>query len=203
MPSSTVTLQALVNRHDDQPAVACWYVAQFSCQHGAFNHAWLLLLLLQAFWLPNQVEGAKVATEKPDTNTYCPASGNKLRLKDLVSVKFTPVPEGSSGRHMDPITKDTFTNASKLVVLAATGDVVLEQTYKQCIKPDGVFGVPPVKIKDKEVIHMKGGGTGFAAHDKEAVQATKHFALGPGSGKTDLRGQHQGPRSMGGLVFMN
>lgn len=34
---------------------------------------------------------------------------------------WTPVPEGEPGKHMDPITKETFTNSSKLVVLAPTG----------------------------------------------------------------------------------
>lgn len=36
-------------------------------------------------------------------------------------MRWTRVPEGDPGLHMDPITKETFTNASKLVVLAATG----------------------------------------------------------------------------------
>ena len=59
--------------------------------------------------------------DKPDTATYCPATGKKLKLKDLVPVKFTRVREGDSGRYMDPITNDTFTNASKLVLLKPTG----------------------------------------------------------------------------------
>ena len=29
--------------------------------------------------------------DKPDVNTYCPATGKKLRLKDLVPVKLTAV----------------------------------------------------------------------------------------------------------------
>lgn len=49
------------------------------------------------------------------------AAGKKLRLKDLVAVRWTRVPEGETGLHMDPITKDTFTHAHKLVILAATG----------------------------------------------------------------------------------
>jgi nitric oxide synthase-interacting protein len=158
---------------------------------------------VQAFWIPSKVQEHKQQQDKPDTTTYCPASGKKLRLKDLVPVKFTRVREGESGHYMDPITHDTFTNASKLVVLVPTGDVLLEDTYTKCVKPDGVFGNPPKKIKEKDVIKMQGGGTGFAAHDKEKVEATTHHALGPGSGKADLRGQHQGPRSLGGLQFYN
>lgn len=60
--------------------------------------------------------------QKPDSATYCPASGKKLRLKDCVAVKFTRVREGESGLYMDPVTMETFTNASKLVVIAPTGE---------------------------------------------------------------------------------
>ncbi len=45
--------------------------------------------------------------------------------QELVAVRFTPVPEGEPGKHMDPITKETFTNTSRLVVLAPTGWVQL------------------------------------------------------------------------------
>lgn len=128
-------------------------------------------------------------------------SGKKLRLKDLVAAKFTPVPEGEGGLYMDPITKDTFTNANKLVLLKPTGDVLLEETYKTCVKPEGRF--EGIKVREKDVIKLQGGGTGFVAHDGEKVQSKKHYTLGPGSGRQDLRGQHQGPRSAGGLVFMN
>jgi hypothetical protein len=58
---------------------------------------------------------------KPDSATYCPASGKKLRLKDCVAVKFTRVREGESGLYMDPVTMETLTNSSKLVVIAPTG----------------------------------------------------------------------------------
>lgn len=76
----------------------------------------------QAFWVPSQTPASKEVLQKPDSSTHCPASGKKLRLKDCVAVKFTPVPENESGsRYMDPVTKDTFTNASRLVVIAPTG----------------------------------------------------------------------------------
>ncbi|KAF8059185.1 TCAF2 [Scenedesmus sp. PABB004] len=123
---------------------------------------------LRAFWVPSQQPKAKDLLEKPDASTLCPASGAKLRLKDCVAVKFTPVPEGEPGRHMDPVTKDTFTNASRLVVLAPTGDVVLEETYKACIKPEGEWRGH--KLRERDVIKLKTGGTGFAGRDGERVQ---------------------------------
>ena len=47
------------------------------------------------------------------------------------------------------------------------------------------------------------GCAGFSLHDGKATQAKKFFQLGPGSGRQDLRGQHQAARSLGGLVFHN
>lgn len=55
----------------------------------------------------------------------------------------------------------------------------------------------------KDVVKLQKGGTGFAAHDGEKVQSNRFWHLGPGNGLADLRGQHQGPRSHGGLIFYN
>lgn len=156
---------------------------------------------MKAFWVPGKAPGVREVMHKPDEDTRCPASGSKMRLKDLSAVRFTPVPEGEAGRHMDPVTKDVFTNSSRLMVLRPTGDVVLQETWEKCIKPEGSF--KGVRVREKDAVRLRTGGTGFAAHDSAKVLAKKHFALGPGSGKADLRGQHQGARSLGGLVFMN
>ncbi|KAK9815795.1 hypothetical protein WJX72_009551 [[Myrmecia] bisecta] len=156
---------------------------------------------MRAFWLPSKTPEARVLLDKPDMSTYCPASGKKLRLKDLIVVKFMRVPEGETGMFMDPITKDTFTNASRLVVLKPTGDVMLHDTYQRCVRPDGRYD--GVRIKEADVIELQRGGTGFALHDGEKTQGQKYWQLGPGSGLADLRGQHRGPRSAGGLLFTN
>ncbi|KAG2433947.1 hypothetical protein HYH02_012492 [Chlamydomonas schloesseri] len=156
---------------------------------------------LKAFWMPSLTPDAGNKVEKPDSETRCPASGNKLRMKDLVTVRWTPVPDGEPGKHMDPITKETFTNSSKLVVLAPTGDVMLKETFVKCVRSEGSYGGK--RIRDKDVIELKTGGTGFAARDGERVQTKKYFMLGPGNGLRDLRGQHQSARSLGGLVFNN
>jgi nitric oxide synthase-interacting protein len=94
---------------------------------------------MQAFWMPSQTPGAKTKVDKPDKHTYCPASGKKLRLKDLVAVHFTPVPEGEGGLYMDPVTRETFTNSSRLVALKPTGTVMMRETYEQCVKKDGHY----------------------------------------------------------------
>ena len=44
---------------------------------------------MKAFWLPSLAPETKALLEKPDMATYCPASGKKLSLKQLISLKFT------------------------------------------------------------------------------------------------------------------
>ncbi|KAK9847790.1 hypothetical protein WJX84_006659 [Apatococcus fuscideae] len=156
---------------------------------------------MKAFWLPSKAPDTRTKLEKPDLGTVCPASGKKLRLKDLIPVRFTQVPEGSSGLHMDPITHDTFSNSTQLVVLRPTGDVMLKESYDRCVEPEGHFN--GMKLGKGDVIELQRGGTGFSLHDGKSIESTKYWHLGPGSGMADLRGQHQGPRSATGLIFMN
>ena len=83
--------------------------------------------------------------------TRCPASGKKLRLKELTPVRFTPVPEklkeGLKRRlsgnavplYMDPISREILTNASRLILLKPTGTVMTKQSYETCVKPEGIY----------------------------------------------------------------
>lgn len=48
------------------------------------------------------------------------------------------------------------------------GDVVHYDTWTKLIKPDGSYGGKP--IGDDDVIELQRGGTGFAAHDQDALQ---------------------------------
>lgn len=63
-----------------------------------------------------------------------------------------------------------------LSCVVCSGDVVSEETYQKCIKPDGEF--KGKKVGPKDIIRVKNGGTGFAARDGEKAQVKKHFALG-------------------------
>lgn len=155
---------------------------------------------LRAFWMPSKTPEARALLDKPDGQTICPASGKKLRLKDLTPVHFATVPGGGEHEYMDPVSRDVLTNASRLLVIKPSGDVVLEHTWKTCILPEGSYKGTPVGPDD--VIELQRGGTGFSAHDK-SLQVTRHFTLGPGSGLADLRGQHHGPTSKFGLRFNN
>ena len=147
---------------------------------------------LKAFWLPSLAPEAGEALEKPSSETRCPATGQKLRLKDLLPVVFTPAPESDgdgAGRFMCPLCKETLTNVTRVVVLQPGGDATCEACYTRFVAPDGSYDGRAVKA----VIRLERGGTGFAA--TSAVEAKTYAPLGVGSGLADNRGQHAGGRS--------
>ena len=82
---------------------------------------------MKAFWLPSKTPEARQSMEKPDLETICPATGRKLALKSLISVKFNRLPPGEEGYAIDPVTKDVFSNASRLVVLKPTGECLMKR----------------------------------------------------------------------------
>lgn len=81
----------------------------------------------------------------------CPASGKPLRMNELVNVKFTPVPEKlkklAQTQHngnaiplfMDPMSREIFTNSTRLVLLKESGIVMTKKSYETCVKPDGIY----------------------------------------------------------------
>lgn len=52
------------------------------------------------FWIPSNTPQAKQSkVKKPDTNIYCPITGNLIRAKDLIPVKFTLVNPDDKNLH--------------------------------------------------------------------------------------------------------
>lgn len=152
---------------------------------------------MKAFWVPSQAPESKQVLEKPDMTTRCPSSGKPLKMKDLIPIKLKSVPGGDRNEYSDPISGDSFTNASRLVVLKPTGDVVLKDTWENVIKPEGHY--EGTRITDEDILELQGGGTGFADHDKEHIYSSKHFIMGTAS----ARGQSAGGASCFGLKFNN
>lgn len=79
--------------------------------------------------------------------------------------------------------------------------MLLWETYQKVVRPDGNYG--GAEVGEDDVIELQKGGTGFASHDGDLAKASRFWHLGPGSGRQDLRGQHQGAQSKGGLTFRN
>jgi nitric oxide synthase-interacting protein len=161
-----------------------------------------------AFWcsptVPRVFQNLSCCMKKPKNITVCPITGVKLKLGDLIQLKFTKVPTNYStdlvSKYMDPITRDVFSNRSHLVCLRETGDVMLYDVYKKFVEPFGTYN--GYKIQNSSVIELQKGGTGFVAHDGSRIKTSKRTFLGLGSGLTDLRGQHSGSGAKSGLVLI-
>lgn len=145
---------------------------------------------LKAAWGPAAPQTvAPSVGAKPSTDTRCPATGARLKLKDLTPVIFERPSDGEAAGGnvyaVDPITCAPLTNASRVVVLLPTGHAMLASTYDTCVKPDGAYAGSLVD----RVVPLQRGGTGFAAHDGESASASRVLPLGPGTGRADVRGQ--------------
>ena len=127
---------------------------------------------LNNFWVNNlQGHASKEEIKKPDTKTYCPITSKPLRLKDLTTVKFTKMPPdekaGTSlycteSRYMCAVTKDALSNAITSVVLKPTGNVITLDCYERLVKKDMVEPLSGEKLKEKDIIMLKRGSTGYA-----------------------------------------
>ena len=155
---------------------------------------------LDGFW---RVDGGarddlRHEIKKPEKETKCPTTLEKLRLKDLVTIKWTKDRSGEAGKYMGPVTYKTLTNSTSVIVLKPTGDAISEERYKKTIEKDGVY--EGVKIRpEKDVIRLQKGGTGYAGSGTQ-VESKAEFALGVGAGG-EARGQSRGGQSKFGLRF--
>jgi hypothetical protein len=80
--------------------------------------------LTRNFWIPAMTPEAKAARpEKPDPNVYCPTSGKRLRIKDLIPVKFTPIDatKCGGGCQPPPCILRTAPQCSRVLPCQATG----------------------------------------------------------------------------------
>jgi nitric oxide synthase-interacting protein len=124
---------------------------------------------LPSFWIPSLTPEAKPdEATKPDTKTRCPMSGNPLRIKDLIPVKFTAVADDQKSlitrevRYKCAVTHDALGNSVPCAVLRNTGNVVTMDCVEKLIKKDMRCPFTGEKLKEKDIIPIQRGGTGFA-----------------------------------------
>ncbi|KAL0279996.1 UNVERIFIED_CONTAM: hypothetical protein PYX00_001427 [Menopon gallinae] len=127
---------------------------------------------LPSFWIPSMTPEAKTSKiEKPDKTIYCPMSGKPLKMKDLISVKFTEVkdPDDKQSvivkkvRYMCPVTHDVLSNSVPVAVLKPTGDVVTVECVEKIIKKDWIHPLTNEKISESDIILLQRGGTGYSS----------------------------------------
>mmetsp|Transcript_14543 Transcript_14543/g.41442 ORF Transcript_14543/g.41442 Transcript_14543/m.41442 type:complete len:240 (-) Transcript_14543:1292-2011(-) len=61
---------------------------------------------MRSFWLPSKTPEAERKAAKPSMLCRCPASGKKLKMKDLFPVHFTRDPEDPK-KYIDPVSRRT------------------------------------------------------------------------------------------------
>ncbi|KAG8567703.1 hypothetical protein GDO81_013749 [Engystomops pustulosus] len=126
---------------------------------------------LPSFWIPSLTPEAKsTLVKKPDKTVYCPMSGKPLKMKDLVSVKFTPVDDkvdrvgliNRQDRYVCAVTRDMLGNSVPCAVLRPSGAVVTMECVEKLIKKDMTDPISGDKLTEKDIIVLQRGGTGFS-----------------------------------------
>lgn len=145
------------------------------------------LRTMKAFWLPSATPEAKVKVNSPSTSTTCPEGNEKLKMKSLFSIHFTEdVNEEKKGSALDktyicPSCKVTLTNTTSLVGLSSCGHVFCKKCADKFMAVDKVCLVCNKGCKERKLINLEKGGTGFAGHD-DKLEAKEFKHLGSGSG---------------------
>ncbi|KAL9940522.1 hypothetical protein V8E36_000010 [Tilletia maclaganii] len=156
---------------------------------------------LPAFWLPS-LTPSEVAGRPKDIklHTLCRVGnerGHKLKMKNLIEVKFTRLKEDESGKQQTicPSCKKGLGTASKLYVVRSCGDVICSRCVDTILKPafpaaapstsaslstDKAEMLPPCPacdvplasstVLDQAVLELEREGTGYAAGGQAEVK---------------------------------
>ncbi|KAJ6804704.1 nitric oxide synthase-interacting protein [Iris pallida] len=146
------------------------------------------LRTMKAFWLPSATPESSIKVEAPSTCTMCPEGKEKLKFKNLFPIYFA---EDSSdhkkskspleSNYICPSCKVTLTNTLSLVVISSCGHVFCKKCSDRFLASDKVCLVCSKECKERNLISLEKGGTGFSGHDNH-LEATDFKHLGSGSG---------------------
>lgn len=146
---------------------------------------------MKAFWLPSATPEAPVKVEAPSTGTVCPEGNEKLKLKSLFPIHLTEEgngngkePRGALGAsYICPSCKVTLTNTLSLVAISTCGHVFCKKCANKFVAADKVCLACNRECKEKHLVPLEKGGTGFAGHgDHLEARDFKHLGSGSGLG---------------------
>lgn len=147
------------------------------------------LRTMKAFWLPSATPEAPVKVEAPSASTICPEGKKKLKLKSLFPVYFTEdkseekKSSSNDKSFICPSCKVTLTNTLSLVALSSCGHVFCKKCADKFMAVDKVCLVCNKPCKERNLVNVEKGGTGFAAHgDRLEARDFKHLGSGSGLG---------------------
>ncbi|VDK80263.1 unnamed protein product, partial [Onchocerca ochengi] len=120
-----------------------------------------------SFWIPQLNPTAEVKIEKPEQRVFCPLSGKPLKIKELMPVKFTVMPDDSGKslmsrkiRYMCPVTHDALTNTTRCAYLKTSQCVVTMDCVEKIIRKDMIDPLNGKSMKNTDIIELQRGGTG-------------------------------------------
>jgi len=138
--------------------------------------------------------GGKVAKviEKPSKHVFCPITGNPIEYSKLIKLKFKKIDENQTkstnksnivgtepereSRYVCAISGDPLTNATKLVVIKTTGDVVSSEAFDKAVKPTMICPFTMKKLEKTDVLELRRAGTGFASvNDLQKTEKSAAF----------------------------
>lgn len=147
------------------------------------------LRTMKAFWLPSATPEAPSKVEAPSTCTTCPEGSEKLKMKTLFPIRFTEdTTEQKKATSLDksyicPSCKVTITNTIALVALSSCGHVFCKKCADKFMAVDKVCLVCNKGCKERNLVPLEKGGTGFSAHgDNLEAKDFKHLGSGSGLG---------------------
>ncbi|XP_057431630.1 E3 ubiquitin-protein ligase CSU1 [Lotus japonicus] len=147
------------------------------------------LRTMKAFWLPSATPEAAAKVDAPSTSTICPEGNEKLKLKTLFPVIFTEDtsepknPKALDNSYICPSCKVTLTNTMSLVAISSCGHVFCKKCADRFMASDKVCLVCNKACKERHLVNLEKGGTGFAGHgDHLEARDFKHLGSGSGLG---------------------
>jgi len=144
---------------------------------------------LPAFWMPSMgPQAKKTKLTKPDKTVYCPMSRQPLRMKDLTDVKWTLVRDpdvkasiiARAERYQCAVTGDTLYDSTPAAVLRPTGDVVTAECVEKIIRKDMRHPLTGESLKQKDIINIQRGATGFSAANENLIAEKDSAAMSIG-----------------------
>ena len=129
---------------------------------------------MPSFWTPQETpQSEPTILERPDTTVRCPMSGQPLKLKELIPVKFT-LGDGADpmGKHpfICPLSQESITNSVAAAVLRPSGMVISVASLTNCIEKEMICPFTSKTLKPEDIVRLRRASTGFAASGAKIVK---------------------------------